>query len=104
MFDLPLPLGFVDLRGPAAVGAAPSQFDDVVALAGQHDGALLAVEQLLMRFGMIERMRGYFFLVIEAHLTRASRQPRLDLRRGPEVGMIVILHQVPGVSIPHIRY
>lgn len=110
MFDLPLSLGFVGLavRSPAAVGAAPSEFDDVVALAGQHDRALLAVEQLLLRFWMIERMRCDFFLVVEAHLPRANRWPLLDLRRGPEVGMIVILGQVPGVRIPHnsllIRY
>lgn len=74
VLDLPLPLGLEGLavRSPASVGAAPAEFDDVVALAGQHDGALLAVEQLLMRFGMVESMRGSLLLVVEAHLPRAS--------------------------------
>ena len=106
VLDFPLSVGLEGLAvgSPAAVGADPSEFDDIVALAGQHDGALLAVEQLLMRFGMVERMRGSLFLVVEADLPRASWLSLFDLRRGPEVGVIVILSEVPGVCVPHIRY
>lgn len=79
-----------------------------MALAGQHDGALLAVEQLLVRLGMIERMRGCLLLMVEASLTHAKRWPLLELRRGPEVGVVVVFHHGSRMCLPHysllIRY
>lgn len=82
-------------------------FDDVVALAGEHDGAFLAVVQLLVGLGVQEgvsrRLVGVVVAWMGVRVDRGRTCALFGIWRGPKVCHISIFVEIAG-GVHIIRY